>query len=281
MKSKYLITAVMVVAAIAVSILFYQRYHARPWTRDGQVRANVVGVAPRVSGPVVQIPVRDNQEVKKGDLLFEIDPATYLAAVAESKARVEQTQAAAKKAGQELTRQNELMKSNATDTQTLQNAQDDKLAADANLAAALAELQTSELNLSYTKVFAPVDGYLTNVNTSVGTYVEAGGQLLALVDAGSFWIAAYFVETNLKNVTPGLKAKITFMGHEWSPVEATIESVGWGIFLSDGATVNLLPQVSQTVDWVRLPNRFPVRVKLTGRPPAPLRIGQTVSVALE
>ncbi|MEI8312419.1 MAG: hypothetical protein WCH98_16835, partial [Verrucomicrobiota bacterium] len=60
-----------------------------------------------------------------------------------------------------------------------------------------------------------------------------------------------------------------------------VESVAWGIFVSDGSTVQLLPDVGQTIDWVRLPNRFPVRVQVIGKPPFPLRIGQTASVALQ
>jgi len=70
------------------------------------------------------------------------------------------------------------------------------------------------------------------------------------------------------------------MGHESQSFKGTVDSVAWGIFLQDGSTVDLLPDVSQTIDWVRLPNRFPVRVKVTGKPPVPLRIGQTASVSI-
>ena len=152
-------------------------------------------------------------------------------------------------------------------------------AAQADTAAAQAELDYANLNLGYTKIFAPVDGYITNMNTSAGTYVYAGQQLLALVDASSFWVAAYFKETQLQHVKEGGKAKLTFIGRENQPFEGEIESVAWGIFDPDGSTVDLLPRVSQTVDWVRLPNRFPVRIRVTGTPPLPLRIGQTVSIA--
>ena len=117
------------------------------------------------------------------------------------------------------------------------------------------------------------------MNTSVGTYVYAGEQLLALVDSSSFWIAAYFMETQLHHLQDGGKASITFIGRNNEPFDGVIESVAWGIFDPDGSTVDLLPKVSQTIDWVRLPNRFPVRINVTGTPPIPLRIGQTVSVS--
>ncbi len=278
-KTKYILTLVTVLLAAAASLGMYERYTTKPWTRDGQVRANVVGVACRVAGPIIQIPIRDNQSVKKGDLLFEIDPSTYIATVKNAQAKLLQSQAAEIQANQELARQTQLYQSKVTDLRDLQNAQDLLAAAQADTAAAQAELDYANLNLGYTKTFAPVDGYITNMNTSPGTYVYAGQQLLALVDSSSFWVAAYFKETQLQHVKEGGKAKLTFIGRENQPFEGEIESVAWGIFDPDGSTVDLLPRVSQTVDWVRLPNRFPVRIRVTGTPPLPLRIGQTISIA--
>jgi RND family efflux transporter MFP subunit len=278
-KPAVVITVVVILLAGVAALGMYERYTSKPWTRDAQVRANVVGIASRVAGPIIQIPIRDNQQVRKGDLLFEIDPSTYIATVNNCLAKLQQSQASEIQAKQELARQTELYQKKVTDLRDLQNAQDSFAAAQADSAAAQAELDYARLNLSYTKIFAPVDGYLTNMNTSPGTYVYAGQQLLALVDSNSFWVAAYFKETQLHHVNEGGKVKITFIGRERQPFEGLIESVAWGIFDPDGSTVDLLPQVSQTVDWVRLPNRFPVRVKVTGTPPIPLRIGQTVSVA--
>lgn len=275
-----LVTTLVVGLALVAALAMYWRYSTKPWTRDAQVRANVVGIAPRVAGPIIQIPIRDNQSVKTGDLLFEIDPATFQASLDNAAAKLQQAQASTTQAQQELGRQNDLYSKKVTDLRDLQNAQDLYLAAVANQAAAQAEVETAKLNLSYTKVFAPVDGYLTNVNTSVGTYVNAGEQLLALVDSSSFWVAAYFKETQLRNIVEGAAARVRLMGHESEPFEGVVVSVAWGIFLSDGSTVDLLPDVSQTIDWVRLPNRFPVRVHVTGTPPIPLRIGQTASVAV-
>lgn len=279
-SSKYLITLAVIVLAIAASLAMYFRYTTRPWTRDAQVRANVIGLAPRVAGPIIQIPIQDNQPVKKGDLLFEIDPATFQSAVDNAAAKLQQAQAAQVEAQQDLARQTQLYQTKVNDLRDLQNAQDSYASAEANTAGAYATLADARLNLSYTKVFATVDGYMTNMNTSVGQYVNIGQQLLALVDGSSFWVASYFKETQLKHVQPGDKASITLMGHESQSFKGTVDSVAWGIFLQDGSTVDLLPDVSQTIDWVRLPNRFPVRVKVTGKPPVPLRIGQTASVSI-
>lgn len=278
--SAYLLTAIVILLAALAAFGMYERYTTKPWTRDGQVRANVVGIACRVAGPIVQFPVRDNQPVKKGDLLFEVDPSTYKAAVDQCAAKLQQAQAAQIQAQQELQRQTELYRTKVNDLRDLQDAQDSLAAATANVAAAAADLELARLNLSYTKIVAPVDGYLTNVNTSPGTYVYAGQQLLALVDISSFWIAAYFKETQLHHVKEGGKAKITFIGRENEPFEGVVDSTAWGIFDENGSTVELLPKVGQTVDWVRLPNRFPVRVLVTGQTPIPLRIGQTVSISM-
>ncbi len=276
----YLITATVVVLAFIAALAMYTRYATRPWTRDAQVRANVVGIASRVEGPIVEIPIRDNQQVKKGDLLFQVDPSTFQAEVDNWTAKLAQAEASVVQTQQELARQTTLFETKVNDLRDLQNAQDSFASAQANAAAAKASLELAKLNLSYTRVVAPVDGYLTNVNTSPGTYVYAGEQLLALVDSSSFWVAAYFKETQLRHVTEGALAKVMLMGHDSQPFEGTVDSVAWGIFVSDGSTVQLLPDVSQTIDWVRLPNRFPVRINITGQPPVPLRIGQTASVAI-
>lgn len=282
MKSvyRYVITFAAVLLAVAGIWMLYERYSHQPWTRDGQVRANIVGIAPRVAGPIITIPIKDNQPVKKGDLLFAIDPSTYQAAADVAAAKLQQAQANALQTQQELERQTTLYKTNVVGEQAYQNAQDQYASAAANVAAAKAQLETAQLNLNYTRVYAPVDGYLTNVNTSPGTYVNAGEQLVALVDASSFWVAGYFKETQISHIVPDEKARITLMGHPHQPFEGVVESTGWAIFLADGATVQLIPQVNQTIDWVRLPQRFPVRIKITGKPPVPLRIGQTVSIAL-
>ncbi len=277
---KIIVTTSVILLALIAASLMYWAYLETPWTRDAQVRANIVGIAPRVEGPIVQIPVKDNQYVKRGDLLFEIDPATFKAAVDNAQAQLEQTQAAQIQAQQQLQRQTTLFETKVNDLQDVQNAQDSYASATANVSAAAASLELAKLNLQYTRVLAPVDGYITNMNTSLGQYVNVGEQLLTLVDTSSFWIAAYFKETQLKHISEGDTAKVTLMGHSMQPFEGEVVSIAWGIFLQDGSTVDMLPDVSQTIDWVRLPNRFPVRIQLTGKSPIPLRIGQTASVAV-
>jgi multidrug resistance efflux pump len=96
-------------------------------------------------------------------------------------------------------------------------------------------------------------------------------------------VAAYFKETQLPHIQVGQKAKIVIIGYENQPFQGVVRSIGWGIYVQDGSgsdATGLLPSVSQTIDWVRLPQRFPVRLQVVEQPPVPLRIGQTVSVAM-
>ena len=281
---RYLVTLFAVALASGAAWLLYQKYVSDPWTRDCQVRANVVGIAPRIAGPIINIPVHDNQEVKAGDLLFEIDPADYQTALDAAKADVANMEANLRQKQQDLERETELLQKNVSSRQEFQTAQNAFASEMAQSAAARANSKQAELNLGNTKVYAPVDGYLTNVNTSPGAYVHAGDLLLALVDSSSFWIAAYFKETQLPSIKPERTVKITLMGYRDQPFEGRVNSVAWGIFLQDGSggtSTGLLAAVNQTVDWVRLPQRFPVRIRITGKPPIPLRIGQTVTVAVE
>ncbi len=120
----HIVTFTMVALALIATFLLYLRYSTRPWTRDAQVRANVVGIAPRVAGPIIQIPIKDNQAVKKGDLLFEIDPSTFRAAVDNAQAKLKQAQAAEIQTQQELQRQNQLYETKTNDLRDVQNAQD-------------------------------------------------------------------------------------------------------------------------------------------------------------
>ena len=199
----YLLTLTLVGLAAWAAGALYLRYLQDPWTRDGQVRANVVGIAPRVSGPIIRVAVRDNQPVHQGDPLFEIDPEDFQAQVDVDAGQLQTAEANLTQQTQNLQRQTELYRTRVNALQDLQNAQDGFEAARAQLASAQANLELARLNLGYTKVVAPVEGYVTNMTTSPGTYVTAGNQLMALVDTSSFWVAGYFKETQF----PGRRSR--------------------------------------------------------------------------
>ena len=276
------VTLTVVALAALAGWQLYVRYLTVPWTRDAQVRANVVGIAPRVAGPVIEVAVHDNEPVRRGDLLFVIDPADYQARVDMARAQLLDAQANETQREQDLGRQTDLYRRKVNPVAEFQTAQNALANARAQVANAQANLSLAQLNLSYTRIVAPVGGVVTNMNVSPGAYVQAGQRLTALVDGGSYWVAAYFKETQLPAIHVGQQARVNLIGHDGPPLVGTVRSIGWGIYLPDGSSdagVGL-PAVNQTVDWVRLPQRFPVRIEVEGVPLVPLRIGQTASVSM-
>ncbi len=145
---------------------------------------------------------------------------------------------------------------------------------------ALAALEEAELNLEFTKVKAPVDGYITNLNLRLGSNAAANQPILALIDVNSYWVHGFFRENFIANIQKGDKAIITLMTYPDTPLEGYVDSLGWGIAQQDGSTgANLLPNVSPTFEWIRLAQRVPVRVHLSNVPEGiDLRVGTTASV---
>ena len=354
-KLKYLITgSIVLITAIAVALKYWD-YITNPWTRDGQVRAQVIQITPRVSGPIVKLPIKDNQLVKAGDLLFEIDPRTYAADLDHARAELDDTrdnlealakqveasqanvdaagatveQAAAAVKGiagrvvetsKERDRQKILVNTGATSTRAVEEAQanwvsavNQKATADAtllqtrasasqskadlakdraNLGApgdknaqlrqAKADVRSAELNLEFTQVKAPVDGYVTNLNLRLGSQAVENQAVLALVDVNSYWIVGFFKENYIEGIRAGDRAIVTLMTYRDKPIEGRVDSVGWGIAQDDGSTgFDLLPTISATFEWVRLAQRVPVRIHIDlDKLPegVKLRVGTTVSV---
>jgi multidrug resistance efflux pump len=355
-RKTYLATGAVVLIAVALVLLKYWDYVVNPWTRDGQVWANVIQIAPRVSGPIVDLPIKDNQFVKAGDVLFQIDPRTYQVALEQAKAELDETSnqfaslseqvlaaAAAMEASRhavtqassgiretesdlardraEYRRQEEMLPRKATSQKAYQQAkaayqvtvQQRRTAqaglgqakanlaqAEANLAEAKANLgavdnenpqiraakaafQQAELNLEFTTVVAPVDGYVTNLLLRLGSQMVANQPQLALIDVNSYWIDGYFRENYIDRVKPGDRVVATLMSYPDKPVIGRVESIAWGIAQQDGSTgFQLLPSISPTFEWIRLAQRLPVRVRITEVPEGVvLRVGTTCSVLVE
>ncbi len=350
---KLLLTGSVVLIAAGAMLFKYWDYVANPWTRNGQVRASVIQITSRVSGPVITLPIRSNQFVKAGDLLYEIDPRTFQASLDQARAQLDQTggnvhalekQVEAAQAGVNSSRaaieqakstiaqieatiaknkanyerKKELLPKKATSQRSLQSAEanyevslQQKNAAIAalnqaraalaksqatlaqtraqlgalgasnpQLRAALAAVQQAALNLEFTRVQAPVDGYITNLNLRLGGQAVANQPVVALVDVNSYWIDGYFKENTIGSIRSGDRAVVTLMTYPDNPLEARVDSIGWGIAQQDGSTgFELLPTISPTFEWIRLAQRVPVRVQLTDVPKSiQLRVGTTCSV---
>nr|WP_202599491.1 HlyD family secretion protein [Vibrio sp. V39_P1S14PM300] len=267
-----------------VGYKLYQTYSSHPWTRDGQVSAYIVSVTPRVTGQVTQVYAQDNSQVKKGDLLFEIDASLYKAAYHKALASEKQALALLAKAKNEAQRARKLEKRTpgAVPVLTLNNLNNAVETAAANVELAKANVEEARLNLDFTQVHAPTDGYITNFNLRVGSQVVANTPVVALIDENSFWIEGYFKETDLVGVDPQDSAYVTLMTHDDIVLEGKVKSIGYGIAKQDGSTGNdLLPNVNPNFQWIRLAQRIPVKIQLEQVPDTlQLRVGMTASVKI-
>jgi RND family efflux transporter MFP subunit len=260
----FVATAIVFIVAILLGRVLWVHYMDEPWTRDGRVRAEIVNVAPDVSGAVVELPVKDNQLVKKGDLLMQIDPSHYEIAVEQAQAAV-----AARKAELQMKRDDARrradMDSLVVSKESQENAAHTASAAEAAYQQALAALDAAKLNLARTRVVSPVDGYVTNLNVFRGDYATAGAAKLAIVDSHSFWVYGYFEETKLPHLHIGDKAEVRLMSG--GTLQGHVESISRGIYDRDNPqSRELLADVNPTFNWVRLAQRVPVRVKIDSVP---------------
>jgi multidrug resistance efflux pump len=353
---KIVTTSVIVLAAVGMVAYKYQDYMKYPWTRDGVVRAHIVEIAPRVSGEIVRVPVRNNQLVKKGDLLFEIDPRTFQvtvdlaraqfdnmhdivnslvdqvegmkaivaereAAFSQAKSDLDGSAAETQNARVVFDRARELLVTGTNTQRDLDNKRAAYLVALAKLSSArasvsqasaglaqakadlarskadlgrtgannprlsraAADLEAAELNLNFTKVWAPVDGYVTNLLLHVGDSAVANQPTIALIDANSFYVEAFFRETIVQNFQNEDRAVVTLMSYPDTPLEGKIESIGRGIAQQNGngtTGFQLLPAVKPSFEWIRLAQRIPVIVRIEAPDNIKLRAGTTASVVI-
>ena len=253
------VTLAVVAAAVAAGLRLWDHYELEPWTRDGRVRANVVQIAPDVSGLVTAVPVQDNQPVAAGALLFEVDRARYALALRQAEAALLATRVALTQAQRENARNADL--GNLISQELREQTATRVEAAQANVAQANVALDAARLNLERAQVRAPTDGLVTNLDMRTGSYAQAGRAALALVDAKSFYVEGYFEETKLARIHVGDRVRVTPMGG--ARLEGTVDSIAAGIADRDRSTgTNLLPSVNPSFNWVRLAQRIPVRVKL-------------------
>jgi len=346
-------TGAVVLAALGMIAYKYVDYIEYPWTRNGLVRAQVIQIVPRVSGQLIRVPIRNNQLVKKGDLLFEIDPRTFQdsvngaradldnmrdiikslaqqvdgmrdavtqseSAVNAARFEMEALAADAENAKVAFERAATLVKSGFSDqreydnknteyqvavarlsgarshvnqaTADLERSRADLARAKANLGVlgeanprlrrAEADLKLAQQNLDFTTVSAPEDGYITNLQLRAGDSAIANQPIVAVIEANSFYVEAFFRETFVGDIQIGDRAVVTLMGYPDTPLQGRVESIGWGIAQTNGSTgFQLLPSISPTFEWIRLAQRIPIVVYLDKFPDTvKLRAGTTASV---
>jgi len=322
-----LLGAVIVLAAVALSIYVTRLYYLYPRTDDAYVRANVVGIAAHVSGPIVEMPIVDNQHVKPGDLLFIVDPRPYQSVLDRAEAdltltnlqikglhdsirsaKSRQIQLGAELAydKQYLDRIEPLLKRHFVTANDVFNARSRVEADEAAVSSAVSEVSKAQndlgqygdinarrkaaeaavydakLNLEYCYVRAPFDAYVTNLNITIGQYANEGREVLSLVDNRTWYVVANFRENFLGHIRPGMSAQVYLLSYPNKRFRGWVQGVGWALYQNNGASVQGLPQVEETLNWVRLSQRFPVRIILDRVDPAyPFRQGATAVVTIQ
>jgi RND family efflux transporter MFP subunit len=274
---RFIITMAVVAVACVLGWRLWQHYEVEPWTRDGRVKADIVQVTPDVTGQVTAVLVHDNQQVKAGQVLFEIDRARFELALRQAEAAEQAQHAALDQAVKEAKRNTALSDLVSAETREQGATRVDQLRA--ALAQAVVARDVARLNLERTRVVSAVNGTVSNLDLRVGSYVTAGRAVMALIDNDSYYVEGYFEETKLPAIQVGDAVTVLPMG-ESLRLKGRVESLSGGVADRDRSTSsNLLSSVNPTFNWVRLAQRIPVRIKLDALPAgARLVAGQTVTV---
>jgi multidrug resistance efflux pump len=277
----FLITLFTTALAAVLGWAIWDAYMASPWTRDSTVRNYVVTMAPEVAGRIVQLPVVDNQFVHKGDLLVLIDPTNYKIAVQLAEAAVQQNQATAENAQREAERRRKLSELAVTVEQQ-QTYDAAAVAAQAQYQQAVANRDQAKVNLQRTEIRSPVNGWITNLLAQQGDYASVGQNVISVVDADSFWVDAYFEETQLASIREGDPAQIKLMGYR-QIIQGEVSGVARAINVENAQPNPAgLARVNPIFTWVRLAQRVPVRIRIKQVPDGVrLVAGMTATVQVD
>lgn len=322
----WLVTAIVLVCLLIAGYLYIEHRKKYPSTDDAYVHGNIIYIAPRLGGQVKTVNVVNFGHVHEGEMLVQIDPATYEAqfnqaraayAVAseENKAASEGilaastaiTTAAANlhkvqlnfRRTMTMVSQGVLPRQEGDTAQAaLATARDNLAGARAHMAQLIAEqgsagqsapavqeaaaaLMLATLNLSYTNISAPADGEVGQVSVHPGSVVNAGEALMPLVVAQSFWVEANFKEDDLGRIQPGMPASVQLDMYPDTLFSGTVVAIS----PASGSSFSLLPPENATGNWVKITQRFPVRIQLqdTDKLPAraPLRVGASATVTVD
>ena len=270
-----LIAVFVVLALGAFGYWVYSQYYVS--TDDAYVGANVVQIAPRVTGQVLDLYVQNNQFVKKGQPLFKLDPALFEAALEQAKAQLLISQANLANAKTTAKRTFALASQGALTQQDRDNAMAQLRSAKGQVALAKAKLLDATLNLQYTVVTAPTNGWISNLTLRPQATIDANDPQFALISEGEFWVDANFKETDLNHIRIGAPVSIVVDMYPDHPFKGVVESISGG----SGNAFALLPPQNATGNWVKVIQRVPVRVHVIDVDPQyPLRIGTSATVTI-
>jgi membrane fusion protein (multidrug efflux system) len=253
------------------TIVFHSLTHQS--TDDAFVDTHVVSVAPKIAGRVTAVHVRDNQLVKKGAVLVELDPRDFQVALAQAKANLAKDKATQIQAAANENRAKDLFSKNVISAQERDASIATAESSSGNVQADEAAVKQADLNLSYTNIKAPIDGRVTNKSIATGDYLQVGQTLMALVPP-RVWVTANFKETQLHNMRPGQSATISVDAYPGFKLPGHVDSIQAG----SGAAFSLLPPENATGNYVKVVQRVPVKIVFDQEPDAQHVLGPGMSV---
>lgn len=277
--ARYAITILLVIIAVVIIFRAWVFYTESPWTRDARFAADVVAISPDVTGLITEVPVHDNQLVKKGDTLFVVDRPRYQKALDQAQADVEYYQALVSEKRREAGRRNQLGTS-AMSREAIEQSNNDLQTSEHQLAKSVATRDLAKIDLERTTVKAPSDGWVTNLNVYQGEFITRGSVAVALVQQHSFYVLAYLEETKLHGIEKGFRAEVTPLGSN-IVLRGTVDSVAAGVTNSSSSVDSKgMATVDSNLEWVRLAQRVPVRIRLDQQPGNRFPAGTTATVVI-
>lgn len=277
--ARYAITILLVIIAVVIIFRAWVFYTESPWTRDARFAADVVAISPDVTGLITEVSVHDNQLVKKGDTLFVVDRPRYQKALDQAQADVEYYQALVSEKRREAGRRNQLGTS-AMSREAIEQSNNDLQTSEHQLAKSVATRDLAKIDLERTTVKAPSDGWVTNLNVYQGEFITRGSVAVALVQQHSFYVLAYLEETKLHGVEKGFRAEVTPLGSN-IVLRGTVDSVAAGVTNSSSSVDSKgMATVDSNLEWVRLAQRVPVRIRLDQQPGNRFPAGTTATVVI-
>ncbi|MDE1976947.1 MAG: HlyD family secretion protein [Elusimicrobia bacterium] len=277
-RTLMIVGAVVLVPALILGVKYWRYYMSHASTDDAFIATDDVPIAPQVPGKIVAVYVSDNEKVKKGDPLLQIDPRDYQARLDQAQAEVASAQAQENKTSLDVRRYKDLAARDEASRQEYDHALAAYQQAKAQVELAQAGLEQARLNLSYTKISAPTDGHVSEKSAVAGMYVQTGQDLMAIVP-NKLWVLANFKETEVTDMHPGQKVRITIDTYPGVVFHGHVNSIQRGT----GAAFSLLPPENATGNFVKVVQRIPVKIVFDDapNPTYPLAVGMSVEPTVD
>ena len=254
-KKRVVIPIIIVAVLFVLLIMSFINSLSYQSTDDAFIEGTLVSVAPKISGQVLKLHFNDNDFVKKGQLLVEIDPNDYQNKVNELSATLKEAKAKHEFTKKDYDRYSQLKVEGLCTKQEYENAKTSFEMSSANIEKLEAQLAQARLNLSYTKIYAPQDGNISSRNVEEGNYVQIGQALTAIVSP-NIWIIANFKETQLTNMKAGQEVSIKIDTYPNKKFKGKVDSIQ----KASGAKASLFPPENAVGSYVKVVQRIPVKI---------------------